>query len=73
MRLIYKHEHEGIWFSNNGHTAYMRGERPARLLPEGHGWEPTIQHHIARKRTFPRGDVQYTRELVMFYRRPGHV
>lgn len=67
MRLLPTyHAHDGIWMSNNGHRAYLRGERPACLLPNLAGWTETIPHHIAR----PKPGVRrtYTRELVMFYR-----
>ena len=67
MRLIYKHEHEGVWFSKNWHKAYIRGERPACLLGEGKTVEATVPHHIARQRA--RGD--YSREYVVFYRITG--
>jgi hypothetical protein len=66
MRLIYRHEHQGIWFSHNGHRAYEKGERPLCLLVhEWCDWEETAKHHIARRR-----GTEYTRELVMFYRNP---
>lgn len=66
MRLIYRHKHQGVWFSHNGHRAYENGERPDCCLPtEWHDWELTARHHIARKR-----GNDYTRELVQFYRNP---
>ena len=65
MKLLYIHQHEGFWFSKNGHKAYLRGERPGFMFEPGDRLEPTINHHIARLR----GGSDYTRELVMFYRR----
>ena len=67
MRLIYAHKHEGIWFSRNGHRAYMRGEKPLILWPEDahHELVPTVAHHISRKTGS--GDYGYTRKLVMFF------
>lgn len=62
MRLLYKHCHEGIWFSQNGHAAYMRGEKPNFMWPEVFDFEATTEHHIARD--YDKG--KYTRELVMF-------
>lgn len=63
MRLLFQHEHEGLWFSKNGHAAYERGERPIELCPKGAGLISSERHHIARKI----GDT-YTRELVQFYK-----
>lgn len=72
MRLLYKHEHHGVWFSENGHKAYLRGEKPRFMWPENVELIPTCEHHIARQhpgaaRMAP--EKAYTRELVMFYRR----
>jgi hypothetical protein len=66
-RLIYKHQHEGVWFSHAGHTAYERGERPRFMWPEGTKLVATIAHHIARQLpgSYYGG---YTRESVMFFR-----
>ena len=61
MRLIYKHQHEGIWFSHRGHAAYERGEKPEFMWPEGSEIEQTEIHHIAKA-------PQYKRKLVMFFR-----
>jgi hypothetical protein len=65
MRLIYKDEHEGVWFSKNGHLAYMRGEKPGFLYHGEKNLQPVCVHHIARPWPNGRG---YSRELVMFYR-----
>lgn len=66
MRLLYIHQHENVWMSENGHRAYLRGERPCCLLADKTGWSSTCTHHIARLKP---GIVRdYTRELVMFYR-----
>jgi len=67
MRNLYKHFHEGVWFSENGHKAWMRGERP-KCMDFGpdqiwEHYEPTCAHHIARPIC-----STFTRELVMFYR-----
>jgi hypothetical protein len=64
MRLIYKHQHEGIWYSHNGHEAYLKGERPLILWDKKEHIVFTHQHHIARKLT-----TGYTREFVMFYKK----
>lgn len=64
MRLLYKHEHEGVWFSANGHRAYMRGEKPGFMWGTGKKLVPTVVHHIAREY----GNGKFTRELKMFYR-----
>jgi hypothetical protein len=63
MRLIYKFEADGVWFSKNGESAYKRGEKPEFLWPDNATLEETCVHHIARKR-----GRDYSRELVMFYR-----
>jgi hypothetical protein len=67
MRLIYKHQHEGVWFSRNGQRAYLRGEKPAQLwrVPVDQ-LEATAKHHITR--TYANGVPSGQRELVMFYR-----
>lgn len=64
MRLLFTHIHEGVWFSKGGHSAYLRGEKPARLWPIRTITKATVPHHIAVKRS--NGD--YSRELVMFYK-----
>lgn len=68
MKLRLKHQHEGVWFSDNGHRAYLRGERPACLLEPGgeRAWQPTLPHHIQRLRRTVRKD-NYSWELVLFY------
>jgi len=67
VRLIYKHKHEDVWFSHNGDRAYLRGEKPIFMWPEGVQLEPTALHHISRNVVShdPHG---FTRSLVMFYR-----
>lgn len=65
MKPLYKHEHEGLWFSRNGHRAYMLGEKPKSLWPTGTPIEPTVAHHIEIRD----GRFQCRRKLVMFYRR----
>ena len=62
MRLKLKHEHDGVYFSHNGHAAYLNGEKPAFMWPSGCDIVPTVRHHIQRKRPFG-----YSYELVMFY------
>jgi len=64
MKLLYKFQAEGIWFSKNGTLAYKRGEKPQSLWPEAASLVPTDTHHIARNR----GCGNYSRELVMFYK-----
>ena len=65
MKPLYKHEHEGLWFSRNGHRAYMLGEKPKSLWLDGTPIEPTVAHHIEIRD----GRFQCRRKLVMFYRR----
>jgi hypothetical protein len=65
MRLIFKHEHEGVFFSHNGHRAFLRGEKPGFMFQKENKLVPVCVHHIAR----PYGENKYTRELVMFYRK----
>jgi hypothetical protein len=65
-QLFTKYIHHGIGFSKNGHIAYLQGEKPEFMFPEGTLIEPTVNHHIevqvGRTQT-------YKRPLVMFYRR----
>ena len=73
MKLLYKFEAEGVWFSRNGAKAYRRGEKPRFLWPDNIKLTPTVAHHIARRKKLddraPGGRFEnYTRELVMFYR-----
>lgn len=63
--LLWRYFHEGIWFSKNGHKAYIRGEKPLLLWDDDTILEPTIKHHIAHQRPC------YTMEFVMFYRKKG--
>lgn len=67
MKLLCKHLHDGIWYSNNGHLAWLQGERPKFLVPADLvGWRPTIPHHVQRlRRTIVKNN--YSHELVMFY------
>jgi hypothetical protein len=65
MKPLYHHEHEGLFFSKNGHLAYLRGEKPAHLLPYVATLEPTTYHHIE----IPHGPRCRLRRLVMFYRK----
>lgn len=58
VRLLYKHKHDGIWFSKNGHAAYERGERPEMLIESKDDWVFVCNHHIARP------------ILVPFFRKP---
>lgn len=64
MKLLYKFQAEGVWFSKNGTAAYRRGEKPRFLWPDGASLKMTEPHHIAREI----GAGRYTRELVQFYR-----
>lgn len=73
MKNILRYEHEGIWMSEIGHRAYLRGERPRCLIkPEEQGlWEPTVEHHIGLKIGGSRYDRRYFRRILrMFYRKP---
>jgi hypothetical protein len=63
MKVVYKHVHEGIYFSHNGHAAYLKGEKPFFMWPKDAQIEATCQHHIGHWR-----GQTHTRELVMFYR-----
>lgn len=63
MRLLYKFQARGVYFSKNGAKAFQRGEMPSVLIAEADRGRATGNHHIARRR----GDGSYTRELVMFY------
>jgi hypothetical protein len=69
VKLKLKHQHGNVWMSDNGHRAFLRGERPACMLPPDYAshCEPTIPHHIQRLRhTIIKNN--YSWELVMFYR-----
>ncbi len=66
MRLIYKHKHEGLFFSHRGHKAYLRGEKPKELWPADAKLKETEVHHIGRSTGSWYGG--YTRELIMFYK-----
>ena len=63
-QLLKKYIHENIGFSKNGNDAFLRGEKPEFMFPDGTLIIETIPHHIELKvgRTF-------RRPLVMFYRR----
>ena len=63
MRLKLKHEHDGIFFSHNGHAAFLNGEKPIFMWPAGSDVIPTCSHHIQRKYAYG-----YTYGLVMFYK-----
>ena len=67
MRLVYKYQHEGVWFSKNGHRAYLRGERPGFMWGTGKRLEPVCVHHIAQECS----PGKFTRQLKMFYTLKG--
>lgn len=64
MKLLYKNQSEGTWFSKHGWEAFNRGEKPAWMWPVRSDVEPTYPHHVARLRE----RNNYGRWLVMFYR-----
>lgn len=65
MKQLYKHEHEGLRFSHNGHAAYLRGEKP-RWMWKDEEVEETVAHHIEWGTDRERN---VRRALVMFYRK----
>lgn len=65
-KKLYKHRHEGIGFSKNGHAAYLRGEKPGCLWPESENQNlvQTEAHHIEI------GEPPWlVRPCVMFWRK----
>lgn len=64
MKPLYKHEHDGVWFSRNGHRAYLLGEKPKQMWPPDAILEPTVAHHVEIRS----GGFSVRRKLVMFYR-----
>lgn len=62
--LYYDRKAEGIGFSRNAYEAYLRGEKPKMLWPEGESLEPTEAHHIE----IEIGVKRFRRKLVMFFR-----
>lgn len=64
-RLYLSRVHEGVGFSENGHKAWMRGERPKWMWPAGTCLEPTCEHHVEVYCSH----FHCNRKLVMFYRK----
>lgn len=67
-----KHKHEGVWFSKNGHRAYMRGEKPWWLWPlqDRSRLVKTCPHHITVRAD--RWGIRWKRYNEWFYTKPGH-
>jgi len=67
MSVLYIHEHEGVWFSKNGHRAYLAGEKPRFMWPAEAKLERTADHHIQRE-VHNTGGKRGKIRLVTFYR-----
>lgn len=68
MKPLYKFEADGVWFSKNGRKAFLRGEKPKFMWPEGTDIIPTGPHHIETFRKVGNQRAFCARKLVMFYR-----
>ena len=62
-QVLKKYINNGIGFSKNGHDAFLRGEKPEFMFPEGTVVQSTEKHHIEIKVS-----NTYRRPLVMFYK-----